>query len=71
MEVTVILEQGEDGWVIASCPSLPGCRTQGRTEAEAHANIREAITACLLALNDRARRDAGRSKKRRSVEVLV
>ena len=71
MEFTVIVEEGEDGYIIASCPSLPGCHTQGKTESEALSNIREAIIACLLTLNDRARREAGRSRKRRSVEVLV
>jgi predicted RNase H-like HicB family nuclease len=71
MELTVILEEGENGYVVATCPSLPGCHSQGKTEAEALANIREAIAACLLTLNDRARRQADKSKKRRSVEVLV
>jgi predicted RNase H-like HicB family nuclease len=71
MELTVILEEGENGYIIASCPSLPGCHSQGKTEAEALANIREAIVACLLTLNDRVRREAQKSKKRRSVEVLV
>jgi len=70
MEMTVVLEEGEDGYVVASCPSLPGCHSQGRTEAEALTNIREAIVACLLTLNDRARREAEKRRKR-SVEVLV
>ena len=39
----VILRPGEDGYIIAECPSLPGCITQGETEQEALANIREAI----------------------------
>jgi predicted RNase H-like HicB family nuclease len=71
MEFTVVLEEDEKGYTVASCPSLPGCHTQGRTEAEALANIREAIIGCLLTLNDRARRQAEKSKKRRAVEVLV
>ena len=71
MELTVILEEGENGCVVATCPSLPGCHSQGKTEAEALANIREAIAACLLTLNDRARRQADKSRKRRSVEVLL
>jgi len=70
MEMTVVLEEGEDGYVVASCPSLPGCHSQGRTEEEALTNIREAIVACLLTLNDRARREAEKRRKR-SVEVLV
>ncbi len=40
---TVILEPGEDGYVVAQCPALPGCWSQGRTDKEALANIQEAI----------------------------
>jgi predicted RNase H-like HicB family nuclease len=71
MEFTVILEEDEKDCIIASCPSLPGCHARGKTEAEALANIREAIVACLLTLNGRARRQAAERKKSRSVEVLV
>jgi len=71
MEFTVILEEDEKGFIVASCPSLPGCHSQGKTEAEALANVREAIVGCLLTLNDRARRQAAKRKKGRVVEVLV
>lgn len=47
MKFLVTLEQGEDGWIVAECPALPGCVSQGRTEAEALANIREAIEGVL------------------------
>ncbi|MBI4571068.1 MAG: type II toxin-antitoxin system HicB family antitoxin [Chloroflexi bacterium] len=40
---TVILEPGEDGYVVAQCPALLGCWSQGRTDEEALANIQEAI----------------------------
>jgi predicted RNase H-like HicB family nuclease len=43
----VILLPGEDGWLVAECPVLPGCISQGRTREEALANIREAIELCL------------------------
>lgn len=39
----VTLEPDEDGYVIASCPQLPGCHSQGRSRQEAVRNIREAI----------------------------
>jgi len=45
----VILTSAEDGWIIAECPELPGCVSQGKTEAEARANIEEAITGWLWA----------------------
>jgi predicted RNase H-like HicB family nuclease len=43
----VTLGPGEDGFVIAECPALPGCITQGATKEEALANIREAIELSL------------------------
>jgi predicted RNase H-like HicB family nuclease len=39
----VILYPGEDGYWVVECPSLPGCVSQGKSKAEARANIREAI----------------------------
>jgi predicted RNase H-like HicB family nuclease len=47
MKFLVTLERDEDGFVVVECPSLPGCLSQGRTEAEALANIRDAIDASL------------------------
>ena len=45
----VILEPDEDGWVVAACPALPGCISQGKDEKEALDNNREAIQAWLWA----------------------
>lgn len=39
----VILYPGEDGYWVIECPSLPGCISQGKTEAEALENIKDAI----------------------------
>jgi predicted RNase H-like HicB family nuclease len=47
LKFLVTLERDESGFVVAECPDLPGCLSQGRTEAEALANIREAIEASL------------------------
>jgi predicted RNase H-like HicB family nuclease len=38
----------EEGYS-ASCPGLPGCRSQGATEEEALANIQDAIAESLEA----------------------
>ncbi len=43
----VKLEKAEDGWIVAECPSIPGCMSQGKTEAAALRNIRSAIRVCL------------------------
>ena len=50
MRYRVYLEQDEDGVFVATCPSLPGCISQGRTRSEAQANIREAIELYLMSL---------------------
>ena len=39
----VRLENDEDGFLVVSCPELPGCHSQGRTRVEALKNVREAI----------------------------
>ena len=49
MRARVVLREDEGGWVVAECPELPGCVSQGKSEAEALANIREAIALWLWA----------------------
>ena len=50
----VLLESSEDGWIVAECPALPGCFSQGRDEKEALENIKEAITGWLWAEDQKA-----------------
>jgi predicted RNase H-like HicB family nuclease len=45
--IQVVLQPGEDGYIVASCPSLKSCWSQGRTRDEALQNIREAIELYL------------------------
>jgi len=47
MTLKVILEKGVDGYIIAECPQIPGCMSQGKTQEEALANIKDAVQACL------------------------
>ena len=49
MKFIVNLDRDETGMIVAECPAIPCCISQGKTEAEALANIREAIEACLEA----------------------
>lgn len=46
----IIIEPGEDGWLVVTVPALPGCVTQGRTLEEAVQNAKEAIEAYLESL---------------------
>lgn len=47
MKLPVVLERDETGMIVATCPAIPGCVSQGVTETEALANIHEAIVGCL------------------------
>ena len=47
MKFLVTLEEDEDGFIVASCPALPGCHSQGRDREEALINIREAIEGVI------------------------
>jgi len=55
MKYKIVLEESEEGFAV-SVPSLPGCHSQGATEAEALENIADAIREYLAAINDRLRR---------------
>jgi len=50
----VTLTTAEDGWIVAECPALPGCVSQGKDELEALSNIKEAIAAWLWAEDQKA-----------------
>lgn len=47
MRLKIVLEKGQDGYIVASVPSLPGCHSQGKNEKEAIKNIKEAILLYL------------------------
>jgi predicted RNase H-like HicB family nuclease len=47
VKLIVVLEPCEEGGYHAWVPALPGCHSEGETEDEAMANIREAIDLYL------------------------
>jgi predicted RNase H-like HicB family nuclease/predicted RNA binding protein YcfA (HicA-like mRNA interferase family) len=65
MKYKVVLQHSEEGFSV-SVPGLPGCWSQGESEAEALANIRDAIQEYLEVVADQT---AGADV--REVEVTV
>ena len=65
MKYQVLLERSEDG-VAVSVPGLPGCWSQGATEAEALANITSAIQEYLDVV-----KELNRGRDLREVEVSI
>lgn len=46
-EFNVLIEEDEDGVLVASVPELQGCHTQAKSLDELMVRIREAIELCL------------------------
>ena len=51
MKYKIALEQTEEGWSV-HVPGLPGCWSQGETEAEAVENIKDAVREYLGARDE-------------------
>ena len=68
MKFLITIFQDEDGMYIAECPAIPGCVSQGQTEAEAERNINEAIKECLAV---RAEKGLPLTVPTRRIEVEV
>jgi len=68
MKLIITLDRDETGMVVAECPAIPGCVSQGKTEEEAIENVREAIQACLEA---RAAQGMPLTVAIREIEVAV
>jgi len=63
MKYRIALQKSEEGYSV-SVPGLPGCWSQGETEQEAVANIREAIRDYLSVVDEQLR-----GKDVREIEV--
>jgi predicted RNase H-like HicB family nuclease len=46
-EFTVVIEQDEDGYYVATVPQLKGCHTQAKSLDELMARTKEVIQLCL------------------------
>ena len=54
MNYKVVVHESEEGFSV-SCPGLPGCWSQGDTDAEALENIQSAIREYLAVVDDLVR----------------
>ena len=51
---TIIVEQGEDGYLISEVVELPGCHTQAKTYDELIKRTKEAVSLYLKASGEEA-----------------
>jgi predicted RNase H-like HicB family nuclease len=47
LRLTIVYEDGGDGWVVASIPEVPGALSQGHTRQEARENVIDALHGIL------------------------
>ena len=66
MKLLAVIEQDETGYYFVEVPALPGCVSQGKTIAQAKANIKEAVAGWLAVMNNKARH-----RHARKVAVMV
>ncbi len=65
MRYRIALHRSEEGFSV-SVPGLPGCWSQGATEAEAIENIKDAIREYLAVVDDQLR-----GAEARDIDVAV
>jgi predicted RNase H-like HicB family nuclease len=47
LRLTIVYEDGGDGWIVASIPEVPGAHSQGHSRAEARDNVIDALHGIL------------------------
>lgn len=47
LSLTIVYEDAEDGWVVASIPEVPGAHSQGHTREQARENVIDALHGIL------------------------
>lgn len=71
MKFKVLLEKDEDGFIVATVPALPGCVSQGTTQAEALRNVKEAIALHVSSLAEDGVPITRRQDNAKTVEVSI
>lgn len=59
-ELTIIFEEGLDGFWIATIPEVPGAFSQGRTKDDARQNVIEGMEELMMARRDLALRESNK-----------
>ena len=47
LRLTIVYEDGGDGWIVASIPAVRGVHSQGRSREEARENVIDALRVVL------------------------
>ena len=67
LDLTIVYEPGEEGWIIASIPEVAGVFSQGRTQEEARSNVIDALRLMLTP----EPRDADDQREREPLHLTI
>jgi len=70
LALTIVYEEGGDGWIVVSVPEVPGVLSQGRTREEAREMILDAL-AGMLELYASERQPSGEVIGRESLRIVA
>jgi predicted RNase H-like HicB family nuclease len=67
LDLTIVYEPSEEGWILASIPEVRGVHSQGRTREEARANVIDALRLMLSPLPS----GTGDSREREALHLTI
>lgn len=70
LRLTIVYETGDDGWIIASVPEVPGVHSQGTTRDEARRNVIDALYG-MLELRLGSHPEDPRDNDTEAIELIV
>jgi predicted RNase H-like HicB family nuclease len=70
LHLTILYEEGDDGWIFASVPEVPGVLSQGKTKDEAREMALDAL-AGMLELRAAEHRPQGKSVGSESLSIVA
>lgn len=70
LHLTILYEEGGDGWIVSSIPEVPGVLSQGRTKEEAREMALDAL-AGMLELRAAEHQPQGKSVGSESLNIVA
>ncbi len=70
LNLTIVYEPGEDGWIVVSIPEVPGVLSQGRTHKEARDNVLDALRL-MLSPEPGETAETEDDRERESLQLLI
>jgi predicted RNase H-like HicB family nuclease len=70
LKLTIVYEEGDDGWIVVSIPEVPGVLSQGRTREEAREMVLDAL-AGMLELRAAEHEPQGKTVSSESLNIVA